>query len=205
MSEEENSVSDAPVNVDGVNDQDSTNVAGGNDTVKYDTYKRTLNEAKKAKSQLSEMQERLQQLELEKASAEGNKDELISKLQSQVDDYKSKYTQAHGAFASGRAMDVIIDEANKMGVASTSLLRRVVGERLGDLEFDDEYRPNAEQIKMLLDDVRKEEPLLFSKQGPRVADHNLNPQYGDEKKPLKQLSKDELDEQWARLSANKRR
>lgn len=200
MSEEVKGDGVTPEQSTGGQDQEMSHGASSTgDTVKYDTYKRTLAEAKKAKSQLSELQERLSVLEQEKLTAEGNKDELISKLQSQVDDYRSKYQRAHGEFAHGRAMDVIVDEASKMGVASTGLLRKAVSDKIADLEFDDEYRPNREQVKMILEDVRREEPFLFSSKGPGVAAHNPATSSVPDKKATSKLSEEELDAAWGNL------
>lgn len=202
MSEENKGVSDAPVDqgsAEGL--EQGQSASGSQDSVKYDTYRKTLSEAKKSKAQLTEAMERLQMLEQEKLQAEGKTQELLQSVIKERDSYKSRLAEAHGAFAQGRAMDAIIDEANKMGVASTGLLRKAIGDKVNDLEFDDEYRPNSEQVKMLLESIRQEEPLLFSKQAPKVADHKFNPQAGQTKgKALKDMSKDELIEYWSNIN-----
>ena len=201
MSEEEKGASGAPDQVSSAPDQEIGQVSSGNqDTVKYDTYRKTLSEAKKARAQMTEMAERLQVMEQEKLQAEGKVQELLQSVTAERDELKSKLANAHGSFARGKAMDVIVDEANKMGVASTGLLRKAVEDKIMDLDFDDEYRPNSEQVKMILEDLRKEEPFLFSKAAPSVANHNVNPGGGvPGQKTLSTMSDDEINEKWASL------
>lgn len=203
MSDEVKDASGVPDQASSAQDQENGQaVAGGNqDTVKYETYKRTLSEAKKARAQMTEMAERLQSLEQEKLQAEGKVQDLLESVTKERDDLKSRLAQAHGSFAQGRAMDVIVDEANKMGVASTGLLRKAVSDKIADLEFDDEYRPNSEQVKMILEDLRKEEPFLFSKAAPSVASHNVKPNSVPGQKSLNQMTEDEINEKWANLKS----
>lgn len=174
---EEKMVSDQPVQDGGAVQQEikPTVSDSQSDTVKYDTYKRTLSEAKKAKAQLQEYQTRLTELEQQQLAAEGKKDELISSLQKRVSELDGKYKSAVGSFAEGKALDAIVDEAVKSGCSSTGLLRKVVADKVSELEFDEQFNPNKEQVRMMIEEIRKTEPILFGKPAPAVAAHNLNP------------------------------
>lgn len=173
--------------------------SGGQDSVKYETYRKTLGEAKKAKAERDELMQRLQELEQGKLQAEGKKDELIESLRKEASEYKNKYSEAVGSFARGRALDAIVDEAVREGCSSTGLLRKVVSDKLADLDFDDEFKPNMEQVKLVIDEIKKTEPILFSKQAPKVSSHNLNPQsVSSNKKSLSSLKEDELMQEFAK-------
>ena len=203
MSEEIKGDGVTPDQVSSASDQEvSPNASGVQDTVKYDTYKRVLSEKKKTDAKFTQMAEELEAMKQDKLQAEGKIQDLLASVTAERDGLKKKLADAHGAFATKSAMDVIVDEANKLGVASTGLLRKAVQDKIQDLEFDDEYRPNGEQVKMILSDLQREEPFLFSKDAPKIANHNPQPggTGSGQGKALKDMSDEELNNVWAGLS-----
>lgn len=185
-----------PGEIDGVKNQESkTEVfSEPSQSVKYETYKRTLNESKKVKSRLEEVEAEKERLKQEILESEGKKDEVIDNLKRRLGETESKLKNAVGTFARTKAYDAIIDEGVKMGVASTKLLKKAVEDKLEELDISDDFEPDREQVQRILTDLRNEEPILFSKVAPKIGSHQIRT---DGKKPasekkLSELSDDEL-------------
>lgn len=196
MSEVEKGDNVAPENVDNVTSQDSENAATVNDggkTVQYDTYKRVLGKLKNTEVQFAELNEQVQTLQREKLEAEGNKDQLIDSLKKEVMEHKTKLKTTVGAVARSNAMSAIADEAVKAGCNSPDVVKKFLEDQIGSVEFDSDFKPDREQIRALVDDAKKSAPVLFGKQAPATANHNLSSSAGtDPKKKLKNMSMDDL-------------
>jgi len=169
MSEEQIDRS-ADVSTDGVseNSQDTSSVdRKEKDLVSYETYKRTLNEAKKAKSRLQEMESRLTGLEQEKLQHEGKKDELIDTLRKQLGEKDKQLKTTLGNFALTSVKAQLSQEAMKLGCVDTDALSALMD--LNSLEVDgDTFQANQEQLKMMLEETRKKRPYLFNKSGLKI-------------------------------------
>ena len=206
---EQKGLSETPEQVSGAAEQETTTVStdsvGDKDTVKYDTYRRTLGEAKKYKAMVDELQGKLSSAEQAQLEAEGNKDKLIESLRNQNADLTKKYQGAIGSFASSRAKEAFVNEAVKLGCKSTKLLNKLVEEHLGSLSYDDEFNPDREQVLAVLSNIREEEPLLFGKDAPKVASHQLNPGGVKETEPksLKNMDDAQLSEAFGRALLQK--
>lgn len=200
MSEESKGDNVTPENVDHVDDQESSNQTSdaGKNTVKYETYSRVLSKLKKTEAEHQSLNERLAQLEQEKLEAEGNKDKLIESLRNERETYKTKMNEFVGTYAVKQAKSALREEALKSGCNAVDLLEDALERKLSDLEFDDDgFTPNRDQVKMLVEEYRAKAPTLFSKEAPKVANHNLAPQdLKKGKKDILKMKDDELDELW---------
>jgi hypothetical protein len=170
------------------------------DFVKYSSYRDAVGRAKKYQERLETLEQELESERQNKLAAEGKKDELIESLRKQNAELNDKYRGAVGTFAETKAYEVITDEATKMGCASTSLLRRAVADKIKALEFGDDFVPNRDQVRAILQDLRNEEPILFAKSAPNVGSHSLKPGEvpAQKKKSVRDMTKDELMEMWAK-------
>lgn len=186
-------------------DQATSQQETESDVVKYETYKRTLSEAKRAKSELEQLKERLSQLEQEKLSAEGNKDQLIDSLKGERDQLKQKLTTAVGSFARSKVNEVLISEMAKAGCQDAELVLRAYEQEISDVEFDEKFNPNRDQVKAFVESIKSERPYLFGKQGPKLAGHQPRTDVETEKamKPLSKLSQEELFNLWAKAEGLK--
>lgn len=158
------------------------------------TKQRLLRESSNWKAKARGYEQELEALRLDKMQAEGRKDELIESLKSKNAELSSQLHQTVGNFAKGKALDVITDEAVKIGCTSPRLLKKMVEEELEALSFDDSFNPDKEQVKLMLDRLRKEEPVLFSKAAPKTTEHNINanPLAAPKTKTLKDMKDDDL-------------
>lgn len=192
-----------PEQVDSVAGQESETLQESvsdtkSDVVKYETYRRAVGDAKKYKSKVEELSEKLTLFEQSQLQSEGKKDELIEQLRKHNSELSTKYKGAVGSFARGKALDAIVDEAVKSGCSSTSLLKKVALEQLDALNFDDEFNPDREQVKLMVEEIRKAEPILFSKDAPKIASHNLNTTTATPKQTsaVSQMKEDDLMKAW---------
>lgn len=170
---DEKAVSDGPqTETSGSNEESSPEVISDNrqDSVKYDTYKRTVGEAKKYKGLYNELNEKFTNLEQRQLEAEGKKDELIEALRREREDYKNKYQTAVGSYAYKSISSEIVNEAVKMGCTNTKLLMKAVEDDLKTLDYDDNYNVDRDQIKNLLERTKQEHNVLFDKPAPSVKD-----------------------------------
>jgi len=147
--------------------------AGGvesKDTVKYESYKKAVSEAKKHKSLVDELKSENEKLKQQQLEAEGKKDELIQQLKTEKEQLNQKSTKMASAFTRARAHDVIVDEAVKMGCTSTKLIKKLADDEVNNFEFDDDFNPDRNQVKSWLENLKQEEPTLFKKEAPSVKD-----------------------------------
>lgn len=162
------------------------------DSVKYETYQRTLSEAKKAKARLAELEAKTSLLEQEKLEGEGKKDELIAKLKERVSDVEKKYKEGVGNFAYQSLQSQIQSEATKLGCVDVDALTRLVD--LDVLDVDEStFRADSEQVRDLVESAKRDRPYLFSKKGPAIGPHIPNTTHAPSpENDLKKLSTEEL-------------
>lgn len=98
------------------------------DSVAYDTYRRTLSEAKKAKAALAEKDAALQKLEQEKLEAEGNKDALIDSLRKQYQDAEKQLKESKDKFAYRSVSEQIKREAVAQGCKKPDVLMQLLSD-----------------------------------------------------------------------------
>lgn len=198
MSEEEKGTSGAPgqeASGQAQEYQQDPASGGSQDTVKYETYKKTLGEAKKYKSQLEELQDRLSSLEQEKLQAEGNKEELIESLKKEVNQWKGKATKAVSSFAKSKVHEAMMREASKAGCQDPELVLRAYAQDLDEIDFDDQFNPDLDQLKTTLERVRQERPYLFGKEAPKIGSHQVKTSTVSSdgtRKPVSKMTEEEL-------------
>ena len=200
MSEETNGVSDAPGDTVSDSSQESeTSTSGAGNQVAYETYRKTLGEAKKAKNEVEEMRKRLGTLEEQKLEAEGNKDELITKLRDENNKLTDKLSGAVHNFAKSKIESAIIAEATKLGCQDANLLIRAYSDDVNGIDFDEKFSPDQDQVRALVDKIRGEKKFLFSKSAPQTANHQIKTHDGKlgEKKSLSKMKDDDLMTAWA--------
>ncbi len=151
--------------------QTQTPVSDGKQSVQYDTYRRTVGDVKKWKGKFDELETKFTDLEQRELERDGKKDELIEQLRKSKNELTTKLSSAVGNFARGKAHDFIVDEAVKMGCVSPKLLKKIVEDELQTLDYDDEFNPDKDQVKRMLEKIKNEEPILFQKAGPKLNSH----------------------------------
>lgn len=193
MSEENKVSSGQPVQEASGSTGDTQPVASGNDSVKYDTYKKLLGEKKATDQRMRDLEQKLNSLEVEKMAAEGNKDELIEKLQDQARNLQDSLKKKDQAYAFATLGAQVKTEAAKMGCQDPDSLVKLMD--LSGVPVDPEsYRGDADNIRMLVEDKKKEMPFYFGKAAPTV--HDVAQQNAVLQNPtvdFKSMSREELD------------
>ena len=152
-----------------------------------------LGENKKLKAQLAELQRIAESAQQEKLQAEGKKDELINSLKQEKEQLKQKVLGTHSAFATRIIHGELKAEAAKAGCVSLDDFVRLVD--IEAIEVDENYNPDPEKVKSLVQEAVKTRPYLFSKTAPNINTKlpNGNTEGMDLKKEdLSKLSSKEL-------------
>jgi hypothetical protein len=167
MSEEQKSVGDANASV---GDQDLNSVSSAEQKVSYETYKRTLDEAKKTKATLKEMQEQLSKINEEKLLAEGKKDELLKAKEKELSEIKSRLERERAESIITRVQSRIAEVATKLGAYDSSDVIKNIS--LKDLNLDDEGNFEQAVLESKVDALKKQKNYLFKKENSQVIDGN---------------------------------
>lgn len=143
-----------------------------NRSVNYLTHKRLLGQKKKQDDELSDLRNRVELFEQNNLESEGKKDELITSLRRQVADRDDRYKNDLGNLAYSTLTSQVELVASEMGCVDNKALSKLVD--LATLEVDKEtFKAESSEVKLMLEDARKNMPYLFSKAGPKIDSHNL--------------------------------
>lgn len=144
--------------------------AGGKDSVSYDTYRKTLGEAKKLREQLRSMEDlqtRLKELEQEKLGAEGKKDEVISSLKAELDKTAKEKKQVFQKFAYRSLGEQVRVEAMKQGCVDPTALMKLAD--LSEVEIDqDTFEADKDKLAEIVTGMKSTNPYLFSKASAKI-------------------------------------
>jgi len=167
----------------------------GQDQVSYETYKKTVAEVKKLKDTLKAQADALAQAEQAKLMAEGNKDELINKLKSDLQKLEKTHKETFNSFVYSSLDAQVREEAQKLGCIDPDALVKLAD--LSQVEVDAKtFKADRTQLTEILESLKKEKTYLFNKSGPKINTQGPGKFVEKEAKPLKDMTKEEL---WAEL------
>jgi hypothetical protein len=135
---------------------------------------KALKDLQRYKARVKELEEKSQNLEQEKMLAEGKKDELISTLQKQLNETKSKQSETQKAYAWDKVQGWLKTKAATSGVIDGGAVDKFVS--LIDLKGRNPFRDDTTfaleetVLSQVFDDAKKEMPYFFGKPGPNVKD-----------------------------------
>lgn len=137
------------------------------DKVAYETYKRTLSEAKKYKSEMQALKEKLASYEESKAIEEGKKDEVIERLRKEKEEAYNNLKQREAQFAEKTIRSQVEAKAIEAGCVDVDALCKLV-------DFDgldvDGFEVSQQSLEMVIGEAKEKRPYLFSKPAPKVHD-----------------------------------
>lgn len=176
-------------------DDDTSGDGDDKKTVKYDSYKKAVGEAKRAKAELKAALERLSSADNDKLAADGKKDELIAKLRGDLDKVGKAHKETLGSFVQTSLDNQIRTLAAEMGCVDLDAAGKLLD--LSDIEVDTKtFKADKDALKEALDGLKKSKPYLFNKAGPKI--NTKTPGGNSSGKKLSELTKDEI---WAKLRA----
>jgi hypothetical protein len=139
---------------------------------------RALKDLHKYKTQAKELADKTQTLEQEKLMAEGKKDELISQLQKQLNETKTKQSEMQKTFAWDKVQNWLKTKAATSGIVDGGAVDKFVS--LVDLKGRNPFRDDStfqleeNVLSQVFEESKKEMPYFFGKPGPSVKDITPN-------------------------------
>lgn len=170
---------------------DQTKNQEKSDLVSYETYKKTLDEAKRAKASLKALQEEKDSLLQEKLLAEGKKDEALGNYKNQLSELSKKLESKEKDFVWSLLSQNFKSIAEKHGCVDSDVLMTV---SIDDLKttnaVSDDFKVDDQKINSLIEQVKIKKPYLFKNKTAKVNDININSRQN--KSDLSSLSVAEL-------------
>ena len=163
MSEDLKGSGGAPVETASGVDTEVIQTKTEKDVVAYETHKKLLSEAKRAKEMLELERAEKQKLIEEKLAAEGKKDELLESYKKKLADYEQKTKKVVGSFSQRVLTAAISQEAAKEGCVNVEDLIRLSDlSELAD-SMDEDFGVDTEKVKELVARSKKDRAYLFNK------------------------------------------
>lgn len=160
MSEDLKGASGAPVVETSGSDTEAVQPKTDKDVVAYDTYRKAVSELKRFKEASAQNEAAKLAAEEKLMSIEGKKDELIGSLNKRLADEQAKVKKVVGAFGHKTLASVIAQEAAKEGCVNVGDL--IALSDLSNVEIDDEFNVNVDQVREVVQRAKKERNYLFA-------------------------------------------
>ena len=161
-----------------------------------------------SQERIASLETRFQDIEIEKAKSQGDKDKVIQSLQDELKKTKDLYRQSNYKTAKANTEAALKLQAKELNCTDPDLFVRLVGdERIGKITVDSSYRPDSDEIKDLIDEKMKEfEHIGLFKKDIKIVDKTpqnkpLNPI--QQSKTLEQMSDEELRQMAYRIPGEK--
>lgn len=153
--------------------QDSVNASGvenqeTKDQVAYETYRKTLSEAKRFKSETAELRAKLEQYEQSQLEEQGKYQELNEKLRKERDDILKAKRDLEVRVAEEKIRSQVTTKAKELGCIDTDALTKLVD--FDGLDVDDGYSVSSQSLDMVLKKAKQDKPYLFSNNAPKIRD-----------------------------------
>lgn len=132
------------------------------DKVAYETYRRTLSEAKKAKQSAAELASELEKYKQSELETKGKQSELIDSLRKQLAEKDQAARKFKEDFAFQSLKTAAIAEGAKHGCVDYDLLLKAMD--LSSVEVQDDFTINPDDLSRVVNDVVTKKPFLFKKQ-----------------------------------------
>lgn len=174
-------------------------------TLSYDTYKRTVGEVKKVKSQLTEAQERLKAYEQKEMEAQGKHQDLINALREENQKLKHDVEERDQVYLWSRRSESLKSELSKQGCHKPEhLLRLMDSELLNQIEVDDTYSPVSEDVTRIVENFKGDPDYGYLFRGQTHSVDTVTPASKIEKEGPKSLKDIPLNERIKMLNLGKR-
>ena len=171
----------------------SGKVEKSNDTVNYDTYRKTVNAEKNAKARAAELEAELQKLRQEKDLLDGNKDKVIDDLKKRYESLESEFKKTKHTYAWSTLTNEIKREAIKHGCKDPDkFIRLMDDEDLKAIEVGEDFKISNESLEKVINKGKKENFFLFGESSKVAAPGTPGVKPPVSEKSLKDLSLDEL-------------
>lgn len=171
-------------------DSNTSDSVKGDDRVSYESYRKTLDEAKREREKRRELESELESLRTK---------ELEEKQQWQTlaDDYKKKFQQTQEELSKERetrkwemVTTAIKSKAQSAGCVDPDKLIKIFDKSDFELLQAEQGKIKDESLSMLIDKAKKENPFFFGSQQVKV--HDALPMSGFAEKKAEEMSKQDI-------------
>lgn len=145
------------------------------DTVSYDSYRKLLSEAKKAKEELAVLKAEKDTQYQSQLAEQGKFKEIAEKLQKELKQKDDEVKKKEMFFAHQNLKQSVFRYAKELGAIDETAAKQIFtvakSEGLLDtVEVKDDYSVNDDQIKNALVDLQKKSPWFFQKKADPPKD-----------------------------------
>jgi hypothetical protein len=177
--------------------EDKVENQSAKDQVSYETYKKVLAEAKKAKAAKAEYEAELQKLKQVELEQKGQDKQLIESLRKQLadKDMSERKMKEHYAFNSFK--NSVAALGAKHGCVDNEILLKSVD--INSIEMNDDFTFNEADLEREIAQLASKKSYLFQKKVPKVADAKPVMPKAENKK----MSIDDMAKALAMLNNNK--
>jgi len=142
------------------------------DSVAYETYKRTVGEVKKLKSELDGFRQKEAEREQAALSEQGKYKEALDAATKKQKELEITLKEKEKVFARNIFTKEAKSVALQMGAMPEALEDIVKVGNWSDVEIDDKFEINSDQLKEAVSRLQKEKPFYFKKDSssPRTVD-----------------------------------
>lgn len=138
------------------------------DKVAYDTYRKTLSEAKSAKEKAKALEAELEKFKQADLEAKGKDKELAESLRKQLEQAKAEKDKIKQDFAFQIYTKAVKAELVKAGALDEDLLISAID--INAVGINDDFTFNEDDIKREVANLATKKPKLFQKKNPGVKD-----------------------------------
>lgn len=171
------------------------------DGIAYDSYKKAVNQYKKANDRIAELESALQSYEQDKLQSEGKKDEVIHSLKKQLGELQESHRKSQASYTWNVVGAQIKSELATRGVKNPDkalkYAKSVHKDDLATIGVDDQYNVDSTDLSRFVDKFLMENQDMGFVSKPGVRD--LPPGHVEvynETKSTDRLSDDELMAAW---------
>lgn len=187
--------------------QDSGGIDSKKDTVAYDTYKKAVSEAKRAKEEAAALKAEIEAKSQAEMAEQGKYKEMVDKLQKDLKAKDDEIKKKESFFVQNNLKSTVQRYAKELGAIDGALdevyeVARSKG-LLNSVELKEDYSVNDVQVKEALGELSKKSPWFFQKKVASPKDVVMGGDAGGSStvtvKDLSKLSMDQLKELGARI------
>lgn len=168
MPESQSSGQAAEIKSERVQESSGQEQVANNQTVAYETYRKSVQQEKAARQKLQEAESKLKAVEAEKMEAQGKKDELIEFLKKENSEMKQMQSETEAKRIHEKVNSQVQKSALEMGCVDVDLVKSLID--VSDLDVDANAHVNGDSLALALDRLKRNKPYLFSGNKAAVVD-----------------------------------
>lgn len=175
---------------------DSVVNSDGKDSVAYETYRKTVSEAKRLKEQLAEIKAQKDADDQAKLAEQGKYKEMVETLQKDLKLKDGEFKKKEAYFVQSNLKSAVKAYAKELGAIdqATEEIYEVAKAKglLSALEIKDDYSVDGEQVKSALSELSKKSPWFFKKEASGIKDVNIGNKPMNTEVDVKKMNKEQL-------------